>query len=52
MQLKIRNNNLRCKVASNCLNISEQGEVVKLNKDGPYPSLVALRIANILERKL
>ena len=49
MQLKISSNNFRCIVASKCLNINEQMDVIERNKDGPHPSVVALRITSLKE---
>ena len=50
MRLKIRGSNLRCKVANKPLNVREQVEVLKRNKDGL--SLVLLSSeSSVCERK-
>ena len=35
--LKICGSHFTCKVANNCLNVLEMGQVVEKNKDGPLP---------------
>ena len=50
MRIKIRGSNLRCKVANKPLNVREQVEVLKRNKDGL--SLVLLSSeSSVCERK-